>query len=121
MPVQRDSRKLTTIITALRSRADDVIEEIGRDIVEETQDQILTMHVWKTGATYRSVEFKLESGLKGFVIVRANRDGFRYPIRIHEGYHTPTGKYVPGRPFLRVAVENVRVRSHTKWRRLFEA
>lgn len=121
MPVQINDRKLTTIITAMRSRAEDVIEEIGKDIVEETQDQILTMRVWKTGETYRTVEFKLESGLKGFVTVRANRKGFRYPIRIHEGFHTSTGRYIPGRPFLRRGVEIVRVRSQHKWRRLFEA
>lgn len=121
MPVIRNDRVLTTIITSLRSNAEDVMEEIGQDIVEETQDQILTMHVWKTGATYRSVVYVKEGGLKGFVTVRANNKGFRYPIRIHEGFHTSTGRFVPAKPFLRVAVEKVRQRSHVKWRKLFEA
>lgn len=121
MPIQRNDRKLTTIITSLRSNAEGVIAEIGQDIVEETQDQILTMKVWKSGDTYRSVRFKLESGLKGFVIVGANRDGFRYPLRIHEGFHTKSGRFVPPRPFLRVAVEHLRIKSQKKWRKLFEA
>ena len=121
MPVVRNDRKLTTIITSLRSNAEQVIQQIGDDIVEEAQDQILVMHVWKSGDTYRSVRFKVESGLKGYVIVEANNRGFRYPIRIHEGYHTKSGRFIPGRPFLRVAVEKVRIRSAHKWRKLFEA
>lgn len=121
MSVQASSKKLEVIIASLTgSRGAEVLDRIGRDVVEETQDVILQMHVYKSGDTYESVEWKREGRLDGYVRVNANRDGYRYPIRIHEGYITSTGKWVAGRPFLRVAMERIRQRQPAYWRKLFE-
>ena len=116
-----DFRRLDHIIHSLNGRTDDVLRDISLELVEETRQVITEMGAVDTGRMLDSVEARPEGTLKAVVSVTArSKDGAPYPLFVHEGYHRRNGLYVPGRGFLRVASERVRVRLPDHFRKLFQ-
>lgn len=121
MSVTVNDDRLDAIIYSLRSRTEATVAELAQRLADEVQDVILQMHIYKSGDTYESVRWYMESNLKAVIDVTAKSpQGYRYPIRIHNGYHTSTGLYVPPRPFMRVAFERFRRGNFQLYRRLIE-
>ena len=117
MPVKvtLNTRRLDAIVAGMDSRADDIVQEAGRDLAARVQNTIAEMGAVDTGNLYRSVEYQPEGSRRGGVFVRAP-----YARFVHEGHHTRGGSWVAGRPFVRVAVEHFREEFFASFRRLFE-
>lgn len=125
MAVKIDTRRLDRLIDGLPRRAAALMEEASRELRDETKSVITEMGAVDTGGMRASTMHRVNltgEEVSGLVEVKARSGaGFPYPVAVHEGHHTRGGgRYVPGRPFLRVATERRRRLVLAKFARLFK-
>lgn len=84
----------------------DALEAVGAVVEREAVLKIEEMGAVDTGRLRSSIAHRVEDDT---VVVGTNVE---YAIYVHEGYRTPHGKRVAGRPFLRAALQSARPHIH---------
>lgn len=95
--------KLPGLSAALHRELTLLVEQGARALEAAAKGQIVALDAVDTGAMLNSGVVQPAGDLGRRVAFTTD-----YALYVHEGHHTRSGSFVPGRPFLTRAVEQVR-------------
>lgn len=90
------------VLAQMNANGNAALQAMGQKAVQMIVDQMnrYPKRIYQTGDLQRDVAYQMTD--QGTLIVGNSMD---YAIAVHEGHMTKKGRFVPGRPYIRDAIE----------------